>query len=285
MLDPKAKENIQQQDAMMPFSRWELLKDTLHYRFWELVAVSLFTFVFWIPVFAWLIFCSLGGFLDFSSLASVGLTYGIAAVFLVVASLGMAGAFFFAKKLVWSEGASLPGDFFEGIRKNGKAFAAIYLALGLLYAVLRLDICALQYSGAVTGWVLPVGEGLSYAAFFLFLLALFFAQTETIIYAGSPFRLFWNGIRLSLGGLLTNIPVFLAFFACFLIFDFVPFYQASFACLAIEALFYFGFSTVFFTEYSYFLFDKSINLKQYPEILRKGLRKEGGAHENPSDPV
>lgn len=264
----------------MPFSRWQLLKETLRYRFWDLVAVSLLTFVFWIPVFLWLVFCSLGGFLDFANLYSVGLTYGVAIPFLGVASFGMAGLFYFSKKLAWGEGASLPSDFFEGIKKNGWSFFAIYVAIGLLYALLRMDICVLQYSGIVSGWAVLVAEGISYAAFFFFLLALFFTQTETVIYTGSLWRLFWNGIRLFLGAFLTNIPVFIAFFAFFLVFDFVPVFGASLACLGAEGIFYFGFSGFFFTIYSDSLFDRSINLRQYPEILRKGLRKMEAPHEN-----
>ena len=170
--------------------------------------------------------------------------------------------------------ASLPGDFFEGLKKNGLMFVLIYAVMGLLYLILRLDIASLVNESGLAGWALGALEGVSYTLFFLFLLTLFFVQTQTIIYQGGFFRLFWNGIKFVFGAFLTNIPVFLAFFVLFLCFEFIPFSSVLYIVMGIEGFFYFGFSAFFFTLYSDSLFDKSINPAHYPEILRKGLRKK-----------
>ena len=44
--------------------------------------------------------------------------------------------------------------------------------------------------------------------------------------------------------------------------------------IAISGLFYFGFNKFLFLEYSISIFDETINKKQYPEIIKKGLHKE-----------
>lgn len=272
------KEKRLGQENNLPLTRWQLLGDTLHYRFWDLLLVSLLTFVFYIPSFSWLIFCSLDNFLDYANLNSILMVYGINIPLLAVAGLGMAGLFYFSKKLVWGEGASLPSDFFEGMKKEGTMYLLVYFMIALLYAVLRLDIASIKLSGAFSGLWVGTVEGLSYTIFFLFLLAFFFLLTESVIYQGGFFRLFWNGFRFVFGAFLTNVPIFLAFFAPFIVFEFVPLYQVSFAMIGFEAIFYFGFSAFFFTEYSYYLFDKSINKKDYPEIIRKGLGKKEENH-------
>jgi len=262
------------QENNLPLTRWQLLADTLRYRFWDLFLASLLCFAFWLPSFAWLVFCSLDGFLDYMNFNSILMVYGINIPFLSFASLGMAGLFYFSKKLVWGEGTSLPSDFFEGIKRNWKMFLLTYFLIGFLYALLRLDIVSIKVSGQFTGLWIGSLEGVSYAIFFIFLLSLFFLQTESVIYEGGFIHLLWNGFRFVFGSFLTNIPMFLVFFAPFLAFEFVPLYSVSFSMIGIEAIFYFGFSAFFFTEYSYYLFDKSINKKQYPEIIRKGLGKK-----------
>jgi len=273
MKEKKEKEQRLGQEDNLPSTRWQLLGDTVRFRFWDLLLVSVLTLVFYLPVLGWLIFCSLSDLLDFNNIPSMLMTYGIAIVFLMIAGLGMGGLFYFSKKLAWGEGASLPADFFEGIKKNAPMFLAIYFVIGLLYLILRLDIASLVKLSGLSGWALGALEGMSYALFFLFLFALFFVQTQTIIYQGDFFHLFWNGIKFVFGGFLTNVPVFLAFFVFFLCFEFISYSPIVYIAMGIEGFFYFGFSAFFFTLYSDSLFDRSINPSQYPEIVRKGLRK------------
>ena len=257
----------------LPLTRWQLLGDTLRFRFWDLFLVSLLTFVFFIPTFAWLIFASLSGFLDYGNLTSIALTYGVNVLALMIGGLGMAGAFYFSKKLAWGEGASVPEDFFEGMRKNAPMFLLVYGVIGVLYLLLRLDIASLANDASLSGVVRGTLEGLSYVLFFLFLLSLLFVQTQTVIYQGDFFHLAWNGFKFLFGAFLTNVPMFLVYFLLFLCFEFIPYAVASYISIGLSALFYFGFSAFAFTLYSDSLFDKSINPRLYPEIVRKGLRK------------
>lgn len=270
---PDKKETRLGGEDNLPLTRWQLLGDTLHFRFWDLFLVSLLTFIFFVPTFAWLIFASLSGFLDYGNLTSIALTYGVNVLALMVGGLGMAGVFYFSKKLAWGEGATIPEDFFEGMRKNAPMFVIVYGVVGILYLLLRIDVASIANDASLSGVVRGTLEGLSYAVFFLFLLALLFVQTQTVIYQGGFFQLAWNGFKFLFGAFLSNIPMFLVYFLMFLCFEFIPYAVASYITIGLSALFYFGFSTFAFTLYSDSLFDKSINPRLYPEIIRKGLKK------------
>ncbi len=255
-----------------PITRRELFKEVLRYRSWDLVLASFLTALFWLPYFLWLIAASYWGLLDYANLFSVALTHGAGILFLEVASLGMAGLHYFLKKLAWGEGASLPGDFFEGISKNGKDFLGLYLIFGIVYLLLRVDIAALQGTNVFYAWAVYVFEGVSYAGFFLFLAAFLFAQAQAVIYRGSPWRFLFNGVRLSLGGGWPSFLFFLAAVLPFAVYEFVPSFYAQGAMVVFEALYYFAFSGFFLTLDAHSLFDESINRRQYPTLVRKGLR-------------
>jgi hypothetical protein len=271
----------------LPLTRFQLLYDTLRFHFFDLVVVSLLTGLFFFPSWGWLIFVGYTDLGDPSNLASVALTYGVNAVFLAFAGLGMAGLFYFVKRLAWGVGTSCPADFFEGIKNDKGMFLLVYFVIGLLYALLRVDIASLTYGGMeLEGWLKGLLEGLSYGVFFIFLLALLFVMSQAVTYEGSFFKLLSNGIRFVFGAFLTNVPMFLLYFLCFLLYEFVPSFIAQYVMMAFSTLFYFGFSAFAFTLYSHSLFDKSINKTQYPEIVRKGLRKSSdGGPWKPSDSV
>jgi hypothetical protein len=267
------------EDRVLPATRWLLLKDTLHYRFWDLMAVSLLTLLFILPLIAWLLFATFNGLADPSKFYNVLLTYAIAIPLIMLFGLGMAGAFYFSKKLAWGVGAVLPSDFFEGIRKNAKMFLLVYFFIGLLYLLLKLDLEAVNLSTSLPDWGKGAIIGVSYGLFLIFLSLLFFVQTQTVTYEGSFFQLLGNANRFLFGAIFPDLGIFAAFYAPFLVFEFLPNLYGTLIPLGFSGIFYFGFSVFFLTLYSHSLFDKTINPKFYPDIIRKGLAKN---HENPS---
>ena len=66
------------EDRLLPDTRLELLKDTLRYRFLDVVLLSILTGLFFLPLILWIVVATSLGLLDSSSIASVLLTYGIA---------------------------------------------------------------------------------------------------------------------------------------------------------------------------------------------------------------
>jgi hypothetical protein len=267
------KETPKSSSQNLPLTRWQLLCDTLHYRFWDLCIVSLLTLVFLLPSIGWLVFAYYFGLLDYSNLPSLLLTYGINVVFMIFFGVGMGGLFYFTKKLVWGVGASLPSDFFEGVKKNAKSFSLLYCIIGLFYMVLRVDIAGLNALTTLDGFALGTFEGISYGTFFVLLCSLLFVEVELVTYEGRLLRLWRNGFHFFFGAIFTNLLILSAYLLPFLVFEFVSDFAISLLVLGFEGVFYFGFSAFFLTEYCYSLFDKSINRRQYPEIIRKGLGK------------
>lgn len=261
-------------DGLLPLTRWGLLWDTLRFHFWSLVLVSVLTGLSYLPVLLWLIFATYAGFLDYSSLPSIALTYGVAVFFLLFSAFGAAGLFYYCKKLAWGEGTTLPSDFFEGIAKNWKMSLAIHFLIGVSYLLLRLDVASVAASSLFTSAEAMALDGLSYALFTLFLFVFYLALIQSIIYQGSLFAFLKNGFLLLFGGIVTNIPILLAFFVPFFLFEFASMPYLGYLSYGVASLFYFGFSGFFLTEYADYLFDKSINRKQYPSLIRKGLRKD-----------
>lgn len=260
-------------ESNLPRNRFELLLDAVRFHSFSFIPLSLLAALFFIPSWGFLLYSTLNDFLDVGSLPSVALVFSINSALFSLGGLGMAGLFFFSKKLAFEEGSSPLPDFFEGMKKNGLAFMGIFFLLGVLYAFLRLDISALAYGLKLSGWALGMAEGVSYTVFFLLVTSLLFVLPQIVIYKGGFFSLWKNGIVFIFGAFLTNVPVCLAFLLPFIVFEFVPYFEAQIAMMAFEGAYYFAFSVFFFTIYSYSLFDKSINKKSYPELVRKGLAK------------
>lgn len=272
LLDPSS-------DHPLPSSRWILLGDTLRYRFWDVVGASILAGVFFVPFFAWLMFVYLTGRADPSNFFSILMTYLVAVPLLMIGGLGEAGLSYFFKKLVWGQGASLSGDFFEGIAKNFKTFLGVFLGIGLLYLLLKLDLVSLSIS-TLPGAAKAALEGASYALFFILLMPFLFLMSETVIYEGGFFSLLSNGFRFTFGAILLNIPLIGAYLLPFIILEFIPYIAAIVTSYLFATIFYFAFASLFFTLYSHSLFDRSINKDHYPEIIRKGLAKTNEGHDH-----
>lgn len=258
-------------DSSLPKHRWALLKDTLHYHFFDLVGLSLLALVFCLPLAAYVIYISVSGLLDMGNLYSILLSYSLLIVFLLFASLGQAGLFYTIKRLAWGEGTAIASDFFLGIKKNWKMFLAIYFAFGLLYLILKLDLGVLTAATNLPDYAKTIIAGLSYGVFFLFAMVLSFCKTQTVLYESGFFKLVANAFRFLFGAILPNLAIFIAVYVPFFVYELVPNLYAGVAVLAFEGLFYFGFSAFFLTVYCHSIYDKTINARQFPEIIRRGL--------------
>lgn len=253
----------------LPRNRFEAFGEIMKGHWFMMILMSLLTLLFFLPSFTWILFMNLNEFLDVGSLPSIALTYGVNAVLFSIGGLGMAGAQYYFKKVIFNEGALFTADYFLGIVKNYKMMLLTYFAMGFIYFLLRMDIAILQ--NYFEGSLLYVLEGISYGIFFLFLMSLFLLSSQSILYTGNWFSLLFNGFKLVIGGILTNLPIFIVIFLPFLVYEFVPSFWVQIASLVVEGVFYFSFSAFLLTLYSNYLFDKSINRNQFPELYRKGL--------------
>ena len=87
------------EDRLLPDTRLELLKDTLRYRFLDVVLLSILTGLFFLPLILWIVVATSLGLLDSSSIASVLLTYGIAILGFMIAGFGLGGTFYVCNKI------------------------------------------------------------------------------------------------------------------------------------------------------------------------------------------
>lgn len=255
----------------LPTTRLELLKDTLKYRLFEIILVSIYMFIFILPLIIWFIFIGYSKFNE-PNLYNSLLQYGVAIPLIMIFGLGASGAFYLFKKICFQEGESINHDFFLGIKNNYKTFLLIYFFLGLFYMLLHVGLMIVS-SSSINEYVKGILDGLLYVAFFFILFVSFFMQTQTIIYSASFLQLFTNSLKFTFGMILKNIVIFITILLPFFVFEFVPFNIAQWISLGVEGIFYFGFSNFVFSLYSNYVFDLTLN-KNYPENIRKGLAKE-----------
>ena len=261
-------------DTPLARTRPELLKMCLKTRFFDFPLLSLFTFIFLIPLLAWIIFSNYvlveqvneTNFLFMSLL--IYLPY---IPFGMIFGLGVAGALNYSKRLAFQEGANVISDFFHGTVKNLGMNMLVFFLIFFFYSLLKIgSVLVVNSLESIPATIII---GVLYAGFFVILAILFFVLTQTVLYKGSFFQFFVNGIRFLLGMFGWNILIFLLVLLPFLTYEFIPFSIAQYISIAVALLFYFGFSIFVFTLYSHALFDLTIN-DEYPEIYRKGLAKE-----------
>lgn len=274
-------------ETPLPTTRKEQLRDVVKYRFTDIAFVSIYMLCFLLPGVVWLIFWTyfigegIGGIYD------VIIQYGVLIPFLMLFGLGVAGALYFWKRLAYNEGSSVHSDFFIGIRKNFKQFLLMYFLLGIGFLLLHVNEFLLFSNTVMSQELRYILLGVNYFFFFLILVIFFFAQTQSIIYQGSLWQFMKNALTFVIAKFFKNLLAFLIILWPFIIFEFLDLFFAieivsivQWIMIAICGIFYFGFSSLYFTLYSLDIFDLSINKKYYPEIIRKGLAHEDSSKNN-----
>lgn len=264
--------SFKNKEQPLPTTRFELLKDTLKYRLFEIILVSIYMFIFILPLIIWFIFIGYSQFKEPNIFNSL-LQYGVAIPLIMIFGLGASGALYLFKKVCFQEGESINHDFFLGIKKNYMMFLLIYFFIGIFYMLLHLGLMIISSSSSINDYVKGMLDGFLYIAFFFILFISFFIQTQTVLYQASFTQLLVNSIKFSFGMILKNIGVFVIVQIPFFVFEFVPFNIAQWISLGVEGVFYFGFSFFILSLYSNHVFDLTIN-KKFPENIRKGLANE-----------
>ncbi len=258
----------------LPVTRKAQLKDTLRWRFFDYVVCSIYVFIFLLPLLIWLIFAYYTFLADSDpSFWLLLLTYGVAIPLIVVFGLGIGGAINFFKKMYYGEGATVSKDFFEGVRKNAKASALVFLILGILYLVMQL-LGGLIDSSSMKGWVAGIWIGVMYVVFIILFAILIFSLSQYVFYNARITQFLTNSVRFLIGDFFRLIGVTLVMVLPFMLFSLIPNFYVQMVVVVVCGLFYFGFATGMFMLYSMYIFDRTINKKNYPEIYKKGLAKE-----------
>ncbi len=266
----------------LPRNRKEMFKK--HLLSWETMSISLWTTLFSFPLFAlWsvssVVESNILKNLSTDSSETIRLLFQ-QQIFAVILSLplfclfaiGLGGAFYYMRKLVWREVASVKSDFFEGVKKSFRQsiFGGVLLWLAVCFAVFSVWMTLIYASGAtmiVTFVIIALVT-------VLIISAGIFDLTQNAVYKNT----FFNRLRNDFAFAVLCYPKNLLFVATSLIpfatFAFLPYTIAVIAIATIYFVYGFGVATLLLTLYSHSVFDKYVNRKDYPQLVNKGLETE-----------
>ncbi len=160
--------------ASLPSNRWELFWDIFKSRFWKLMLINVLTLLFFLPLLAFLIFREIGvtnygmvypfsqgfgvgylaptgvnGYEEQIKLVICGLYNLLLPVVAIFGALGISGACYVIRNMVWTEGVFVANDFWKGIKQNFRQISIILFIFAILIYLSSLSIYALNWLSAV----------------------------------------------------------------------------------------------------------------------------------------
>ncbi|MDR0855911.1 MAG: hypothetical protein LBM78_00705 [Clostridiales bacterium] len=287
----------------LPGSRWGAFWDVLKTQTRKLIGINLLSALFCLPAVIWLFFTGLaktnglGSYAPFTANLGLGfpltttaqLEYNLAAFgmdifsfaifipLLVIACIGLSGAFHSIKLLAWGENATVIGTFFRGVKSNIVPFSLSGLVLGLGYylVVLNMDSFPLVEGRAVLMTISMVATIILFV--FLLFMALFMF-TQAVTYKMKFFPLLKNSFLFSVGMLLQNI-FFVGITALPIVLMLL--FKGIFLMLFGMLYLFIGIAVtvLVWTLYGQWVFDKFINDKVEGAIKDRGIYRKHKAEE------
>ena len=275
----RSEKHVTDNDAYLslPTTRKEVFFDLLKNRKMYLFSLSCFTFMFFIPLAVDLFYFN---YLETLAIAAEKFEYLFSLIFysmlimlpcMVIGYIGLAGAFYAAKKIVWQESSSLAIDFFMGIKDNWKqAFInGVFFSIALFGLVVGGSYLLIFSPTA------PIWCGIGIGA--LVVVFLFIGMTSPLcltqgVYYSNPYRVVLKNSFSFLGLLNWKVlVVFLASTGVVIALSAINFVTLIVA-MALLAIFN-SVVIILYTLISHDAFDKYINKEHYPEMVGKGLYK------------
>ncbi len=268
---------VREDDATLPRTRKELFKTVLKDDFYLLAELSVFAFLFSLPLALGFLaeFILLGGISEITSakVFSLCLYAGLAEIPLFgVRYIGRYAVFGVMKKRVHNESGDIKGLFFEFLKKGaGRGFVVgcVLGAAQCLWQVASVFVVSLNAE--------PVMRGVGFGAAALFFLIIFAMCESTLAvdhYYALPLRSsFKNGFSFALAGFPWAALYFVVSMVVPLVLTFLSRY-AIIALAAVWAVWFDAVTVLVVTLYSHRQFDKYINSIYYIDYINKGLMKE-----------
>ena len=273
----KQEKHITDQDVKqsLPTTRKEVFFDLLKYRKMSLFALSCYTFMFFIPLAIDLFYFN---YLESMAIVAEKYEYLFSLIFysmlimlpcMVIGFIGLAGAFYTAKRMVWQEGISLASDFFKGIKENWKHA----LINGVIFGLVLFGLIVGGSYLLIYAPVIPVVRGIGLGALILFFLV--FGMVISLNFTQCVYYENGYGVTLknsfSFLGLL-NWKILLVFlFSTGVVVTLGLFNLLTLAIGLILFAFTNSVVIILYTLISHAAFDKYINKEHYPEMVNKGL--------------
>ena len=194
---------------------------------------------------------------------SIKMTYSLVMVpCFVILGIGLSGVMYVIRQLVWYEGIFFFSDFFEGIKKNWKAYSTSFLALGIY----NVELTMLNYRQVPEMWYgIYLGAGL-----LLLIPIVIFILLMSLIYKFSFKGSVWNGFLLYMKSILKTLLAELCIALPFLTLG-IEHVLLKCAVLLVVILFLLPPILMGVTLYGFSIFDQYINKEQYPELISRGV--------------
>lgn len=201
------------------------------------------------------------------------LRYGTDSILLGLASVGLAGVFYLARKLCWGQPVKVFHDFIDGIKRSWKQFFLIGLLLGLFVTLMEylISVCALTMS-ADNAFLWTTAICLCYVAMIIALIIAMFAFAQASLYNVTTFKLFLNSFALTFKKLLSSLGVVCITAVPMIVCWFLPWALAKLIVLCLALTVGICYAVAVQTEFCLYVFDRYINAKEYPDFVGMGLR-------------
>ena len=294
--------------ATLPSNRWELFWDIFKGRFGKLFIINLLIILFCLPTFVLLI-------LRYMTIANYGITYPFSQSFGVgygalpsmegasesiifitnltsyifaplafcIAGIGIAGATYVIRNMVWTEGIFVANDFWHGIKKNFKQIMLIMLIYSIVFYLTNLSIsmCDRMLVGQPdNAWIYTVTKVLTYIILITYSVMTLHMIVMSVTYELKLRALIKNSFVFSLA-LLPNNALFIALGLIPIILILLG---GLFMLIGILMTIVFGFSLflliwVDFCQWSYdkFINDRVKGAKKNRGIYQKVKESDSGA--------
>ncbi|MDR0425654.1 MAG: hypothetical protein LBH24_00625 [Clostridiales bacterium] len=286
--------------SRMPGSRWALFKDVFFNRIGAMAKISLLTLLFFIPLILVVVVFSMmknaaKTLIPYSGNMGIGypvvpnadmmgqmqnlqlniamLVFCIPAV--IIAGIGLAGAFHVMKLLAWEEGESVANNFFIGIKKNIKQFFMISVIAAFM--VFAFSISVTTYSAATQESTLMhvlriIAMVLAVIFFIIFLCMLVFMTTQAVTYELKLWPLIKNSFIFAMALFPTNIFFLLLSLLPVLLLFLLPIpLMFSMLLWIVYGLIGISYTILVWTVYAHWAFDRFVNDRVEGAVKNRGM--------------
>lgn len=288
----------------LPGTRFQLFKDVFFNRLGALVKINLLVLLFCLPAIVWVVIMQLvkqadGSLLPYSGNVGAGTglpvtdvvalgqarafqfdiqTYLVLIPCIMIASVGLSGAFYVMRRLVWGEGTSVAGHFFRGIKMNFLPFlwSSLFAGISLFLVMANVGIYN-NLTEVHIAWRV-VGIAVSIIQFVLILSMMIFLTTQAVTYKLKTWALIKNSFLFAIALLPTNLIMLLLSAIPVIIMLILPSMISVFGLL-IFALIGFSYIILIWTVYAHWAYDKFINDRVEGAVKNRGMYKKTEADE------
>ena len=277
----KAVKNKDFNQNFLPSTRRELFKKIFLTRFGKLFQINILCFAFFLPLICWDLLTNIykSSIVNLNELVqfTLNIKSPLIVLFGMLGFIGLSGSIYYVRKLAWSEPVSLFKTFCLGIKQSYKQFLFFGFFTSLFICLFDLAITMMNNTDLSDSYYM-IFIAILLVAGILVLSIISYALTLSSLYEIKTFEIIKTSVVLSLRKIFKNVlMIVLTYFICliWLLSGIIYLYFIGVVLLATIGLSYQILVWVLYTNSSYDLY---INLKQYPNIYRKGLRpinKEG----------